>query len=95
MNEVMVFMKRKNLVYWIWEVLGWLGIGGVNDKEMMLDYLRRGISDVGFVEKLIGYLNEQFRISGNDYELRSNLCDLIDNLNYLKQCMESYGVSRV
>ena len=59
------------------------------NKENIRKFLKENINDIIFVETLIKYLDDKLKRNRKKVELRCNLSDLINDLDYLKQYLDS------
>lgn len=59
-----------------------------SSKEEIKGYLKNNIYDICFVETLIKYLEERLKQNKSKVELRCNVRDLIDDLDFLKQYLD-------
>lgn len=84
------YTKSRNLVNRVYDMLEYFNF---KDKYQDVDknfkqYLDDKLKDIYFVETLIKYLDDKLKRNYKKIELRCNLHDLINDLDYLKQYLE-------
>jgi len=58
------------------------------NKDEVRNYLKENINDICFVETIIKYLDDKLKKNRKKIELRCNISDLINDLDYLKQYLD-------
>lgn len=84
------FIKSKNLLNRIFDMLDYFNIFEKYDlsKNDAKDILKENINNPIFIETILKYFCDKFNNNQKRIELRCNLHDLINDLNYLKQYLE-------
>lgn len=85
------YVKSRNLINRIYDMLEYFNYFDNEDwnKENIRKFLKENINDIIFVETLIKYLDDKLKKNRKKVELRCNLSDLINDLDYLKQYLDS------
>lgn len=80
------FIKSHNLINRIYDMLLYFGTikNEKNEKNIKKFFFQR-LQDVEYVESLAKYFEEKLRKYKKFPDIRCNLLDLINDLNYLKQ----------
>lgn len=80
------FIKSHNLINRIYDMLLYFGTikNEENEKNIKKFFFQR-LQDVEYVESLAKYFEEKLRKYKKIPDIRCNLLDLINDLNYLKQ----------
>ncbi len=88
MKDNCLFISGYSMVNRVYDMLCYLGDikGEIGIKKI----LEKKLSDSYYVEKLINYFERVFNRCGNNYDLRRDLCYLIDDLRYLKQYLDCH-----
>lgn len=80
------FVRSHNLINRIYDMLFFFKVIKDGESENQVKrFLKHRIEDITYVETLAKYFEEKLRRNKNKIELRCNLLDLINDLNYLKQ----------
>lgn len=85
------YVKSRNLINRIYDMLEYFHYFDNEfwDKENIRQFLKENINDIIFVETLIKYLDDKLKRNKKKVELRCNLSDLINDLDYLKQYLDN------
>lgn len=85
------YVKSRNLINRIYDMLEYFNYFDNEfwNKENIRQFLKENINDIIFVETLIKYLDDKLKRNKKKVELRCNLSDLINDLDYLKQYLDS------
>ncbi len=80
------FITSHNLVNRIYDMIYYFGVikDSANEK-VVKRFLKESLLKVDYVESLAKYFEKRFNKNYKNIELRYNLKDLINDLNYLKQ----------
>lgn len=80
------FIKSHNLPNRIYDMLLYFGtIKNENNEKNIKKFFFQRLQDVEYVESLAKYFEEKLRNYKKIPDIRCNLLDLINDLNYLKQ----------
>ena len=81
------YIKSHNLINIVYDMLDYLNFFKNNkqDVELLKKNINLNLHSKYSVETLAKYFEEKKRKNNKNIELRCNLIDLINNLNYLKQ----------
>ena len=81
------YVRSRNLINRIYDMLEYFHYFDYEfwNKEDIRNYLKENINDICFVETIIKYLEEKLHKNKKKIELRCNLSNLINDLDYLKQ----------
>lgn len=81
------FIKSHNLVNRVYDMLDYFNFFDkeTKDVESMKLEIENKIRSIYYVETLAKYFDDQKRKNKKNIELKCNLIDLIDDLDYLKQ----------
>lgn len=81
------YIKSHNLINRVYDMLDYLNFFKNNkqDVELLKKNINLNLHSKYSVETLAKYFEEKKRKNNKNIELRCNLIDLINNLNYLKQ----------
>lgn len=79
------FVKSHNLVNRIYDMLDYFHCFDNEDVEFAKKEIERKIQSIYYVETLAKYLEDKKNKHIKNIELRCNLIDLINDLDYLKQ----------
>lgn len=80
------FIKSHNLTNRIYDMLLYFGtIKNENNEKNIKKFFFQRLQDVEYVESLAKYFEEKLRKYKKIPDIRCNLLDLINDLNYLKQ----------
>ena len=84
------YVTSRNLINRIYDMLEYFNFFDNTSfgKSDIRFFLKQKISDICFVETLIKYLDDKLKFNKKKVELRCNLSDLINDLDYLKQYLE-------
>lgn len=85
------YAKKKNLFNRIYDMLEYFenfSKDGYNKFDIKY-CLKNNLADICFVENLITYFQEKLFKNKKKVELRCNLSDLINDLDYLKQYLDN------
>lgn len=85
------YVKSRNLINRIYDMLEYFHYFDCEfwNKKDIRDYLKNNISDICFVETILKYLEDKRRRNIKKVELRCNLSNLINDLDYLKQYLDT------
>lgn len=85
------YLKSRNLINRIYDMLEYFNFFDKEkwSKQEIRTYLKTNISDICFVETLIKYFDDKLQHNKKKVEVRCNLHDLINDLDYLKQYLDS------
>ena len=85
------YVKSRNLINRIYDMLENFHYFNYDswDKQSIRDYLKTNIKDICFVETIIKYLEDKLKENMKKVELRCNLSNLIDDLDCLKQYLDT------
>lgn len=84
------YVKSRNLINRIYDMLEYFNFfDEFWDKQDVRDYLKNNIKDICFVETLIKYFEDKLKRNRKKVELKCNLSDLINDLDYLKQYLDT------
>lgn len=80
------FIKSHNLINRIYDMLLYFGtIKNEDNEKNIKKFFFQRLQDVEYVESLAKYFEEKLRKYKKIPDIRCNLLDLINDLNYLKQ----------
>ena len=84
------YVKSRNLINRIYDMLEYFHYFDYEswDEKDIRKNLKENINDICFVETIIKYLEEKLKRNKKKVELRCNLSDLINDLDYLKQYLD-------
>lgn len=82
------YIKSHNLVNRIYDMMYYLGCYNDEDIKFIKSRIKYKLKNIYYVETLAKYFEEQKKKNRKNIELRCNLNDLINDLNYLKQYLE-------
>lgn len=89
-KECYAFIKRKNLINRIVDMLYYFKI--FDSKELSSKnayiHIKENILDIYFVENLSKYFEQKMKTNNKKIQLRCNLLDLINDLDFLKQYLD-------
>lgn len=85
-NDFKRYIRSHNLSHRIYDMLYYFKVIK-NDKseKQIKKFFNQRLEDITYVETLAKYFESKLRQSKRNHELRCNLIDLINDLNYLKQ----------
>lgn len=89
-NNIKSYIEKRNLINRIYDMLEFFNFANLKfskDNDVKI-YITNNIKDEYFVESLAKYFYVKLRKSRKKVELRSNLWQLINDLDYLKQYIE-------
>ena len=85
-KKVNSFITSHNLVNRIYDMIFYFGvIKDSSNEKVVKKFLKESLLKVEYVESLAKYFEKRLTKNYNNIELRYNLKDLINDLNYLKQ----------
>lgn len=80
------FLRSHNLVNNIYDMIYYFEIVKEDGKEELIKkFLEQRLEDIVYVESLAKYFEKKLKKYGKIPDVRCNLLDLINDLNYLKQ----------
>lgn len=84
------FVKRKNLINRTFDMLDYFNIFDKKNlsKDKAKYFLKENINNPIFIETILKYFCDKYKNCKKKIELRCNLYDLINDLDYLKQYLE-------
>lgn len=86
MNKVNNYIKRHNLVNRIYDmVLYYNVVKETKDEKTIKKFFLQNLKEVSYVEELAKYFETKIHKCKKNIDLRLNLEDLVNDLNYLKQ----------
>lgn len=85
-NNYINFIKSHNLVNRIYDMLFYFGMlkDEKNEKTVKKFFVKK-LDDIEYVETLAKYFERKLKQYKDKVEIKCNLLDLINDLNYLKQ----------
>ena len=85
-KKVHAFIKSHNLVNRVYDMVLYFGFIKDSTKEQQVKrFFKENLLNVEYVESLAQYFEKRLVKNYKNVELRYNLKDLINDLNYLKQ----------
>lgn len=82
------FIKSHNLVNRIYDMMYYFECYKEENISYVKSRIKTKLQNIYYVETLAKYFEEQKRKNRKNIELRCNLVDLINDLDYLKQYLE-------
>ena len=85
-KSVNSFITSHNLVNRIYDMVFYFGfIKDSTNEQLVKKFFKQNLHNVEYVESLAKYFEKRLNKNYKNVELRCNLKDLINDLNYLKQ----------
>lgn len=84
------YVKSRNIINRVYDMLEYFNYFDCEfwNKDDVRNYLKKNINDICFVETIIKYLDDKLKKNRKKVELRCNISDLINDLDYLKQYLD-------
>ena len=80
------FIKNHNLINRMYDMLVYFNLLSKTDNEIEIKTsIKKQLANIEYVELTANYFEKKLKKNYNKIELRCNLKELIDDLNYLKQ----------
>lgn len=88
------YARRKNLLNRFYNMLNYFDYFNINDldEKDAKRLLVRKMNDIYFLETFAKFLEQELKKNKNKIELKCNIKDLIDDINYLKQYLEKQKI---
>lgn len=85
-NNYINFIKSHNLVNRIYDMLFYFGtLKDEKNEKTIKKFFVKKLDDIEYVETLAKYFERKLKQYKDKVEIKCNLLDLINDLNYLKQ----------
>lgn len=85
-NNYINFIKSHNLVNRIYDMLFYFGtLKDEKNEKTVKKFFVKKLDDIEYVETLAKYFERKLKQYKDKVEIKCNLLDLINDLNYLKQ----------
>jgi hypothetical protein len=85
-RKINSFIKSHNLVNRVYDMVYYFGtIKDSADEQIVKKFFKDNLQNVEYVESLAKYFEKKLQKNYKNVELRYNLIDLVNDLNYLKQ----------
>lgn len=86
-NDFKRYVRSHNLVNRIYDMLYYFKVIKKDNQseKQVKKFFNQRLEDVTYVETLAKYFESKLRKNKKNHEVRCNLLDLINDLNYLKQ----------
>lgn len=86
MNKVNNYIKRHNLVNRIYDMVLYFNVvKDTKDEKIIKEFFLQNLKVVDYVESLAKFFEEKMFKNKKNIDLKLNLEDLVNDLNYLKQ----------
>ena len=85
------YVTSHNLINRIYDMLDFFNcFKNIKNNEIITKkYIKNNLNDIAFIETLLKYFERKLSKNIKKVDLRCNLYDLINDLNYLKQYLDS------